>query len=243
MITHDYAAYDYEEMMIEKKQKISPMFFRGSESRNEMTALNLFRYVIENYLGWTPEQARDWLTKDVVNVMKLNVPLQYITFPDELNPDLDLFYVVWKIYPSTIHLRSSDMVLMCFKRALDGDSERLPKSFFDGAEGETRAIICLKYILQHNFHFGKVRDLYERFSRGDMNTVLNNFRLGGTNVLYREPVQYLHDTLASDGEEDELWYQYYMLFNPRNMKHIKRDATIQKRCQSREEQILKEEKI
>lgn len=203
--------YEYEQTLISQSSQMPEYLFDYQPIFVEKIALTVFKYVIEEYLHWTPEEAAVYLTYDVVKKMKLEQLLNKIRFPCEYNPTEDLVYVVGRIYPDKIKIRNRERVLSVYKKVLSGKLIRLPKAFASCAEGESNACICLMYILEQNFAFKNIEEMYAYFITTDCKKKLREYRLLNVQKeLFPTPLDYLHTALPFS-QKSELFYHKYNL--------------------------------
>ena len=153
------AIYEYDELMIGNRRSISPDFFSFGDSANETMALGIMKYAFETYLRWDPIDLRDRIDTELLKSLRLLPLLRYIRFSEELDPNTDLFYIVWKIYPWTVNYSYEERVFRVYRNVLKGKICRFPKEFFSGTEGETRAKLCFRYMLEHIMPFPSVNEI------------------------------------------------------------------------------------
>ena len=78
---------EYDELLLGNRTTLPQSFFSTNGSAaNEQNALDLMRYAFETYLKWTPFELCDWLTWDILILLKLKYVMKYIRFPPELDP-------------------------------------------------------------------------------------------------------------------------------------------------------------
>lgn len=200
---------EYEDALIGKRKSVSAYYFSYGQTGNMKLALQVMKYAFETYLHWPPAVLRDYITHEILDRLKLKFLMRYIVFPPELDPQTDLFFLVWKIYPQTIHYSDKDLALRVYRNLLDGKIQKYPKEFFTGNDGVRRAQICLRYMIEQHLQFNSVKELYEFFSSTDCERVLRkNKLLVVSRDLYDSPLEYLHCSLPAEQQED-FWYRYY----------------------------------
>lgn len=187
------------------------IFGSYADAIKEQRALKIFQYVIETYMKWSPEDAAVYLDYNFIQKMRLTPILSKIRFPEELDPQTDLVYVVSLIYPDRIIVDSHDKILNVYKKVLSGESVRLPKSFIAEPSGVFNACTCLQYVLQQNYIFNSVEEMYELFITPEANRILKKYRLNNVQKeLFVSPLEYLHESL-SESQKDEIYYHKYGL--------------------------------
>ena len=112
--------HEYNEVLIGRKALVPAFFFGQSDREAETTALIIFKYAFDTYLGWTPEQLRENLTYEIIEKLKLKQALKYIQYPPEFDKKKDMFYVVWRLYPHTANITLNEQVLKVYRMVLDG---------------------------------------------------------------------------------------------------------------------------
>lgn len=200
---------EYEQTLIGHRYSVFPTYFCYSDNSNEAMALSVMKYAFETYLRWSPEDIRDYLTMNILKLLKLDGLLKYIHFPIELNPDKDLYYLAWAIYPELNDYSCKDLTLNVYKNLMNKKIEKYPKEFFTGMDGMARACICLKYMIEQNLQFESVEDMYAFFATKEASVMLRKNKLESISKdLYETNVDYIHDALASS-QKIEILYHFY----------------------------------
>lgn len=213
--------YEYEQILLGKRRNYASEIFAGkSEAGKEAIALQFFKCVMEKYLNWTPEQAYHMLNKQVIEIMKLKPLIRYIKFPAELNSSSDFFYIVTLIYPDKFKTNERDYCKLVYKRVKDGELPRYPKKFFEGRDGQYRALFCLKYAINEYATFRTPEDLYKFFCVKGEEFLKSHKLMDAFNLNYDGyPVDYLHDIFnKSDKDAYEFIYRKYRFFSEYNDK-------------------------
>jgi hypothetical protein len=171
--------------------------------------LEIFRYAVEVYLRWTPEQVRDHLSWDTIYRMKLEPFMKYIRFPAETDETKDLFVIAHKLYPNRIRLDAREMTLIVYKRILSGELYKFPKGFFNGNKGLNRALICFQYMLIDYSGFQSIEDMYSYFACSKGTKLLKDYKLNAISTsMFRYNIDYLHEALPSS-MKNEYFYKFY----------------------------------
>lgn len=202
--------YEYEMILLNKKTTFSSFFFSENAERNEKKALYVFRFAIENYLRWTPEQTKSCINYAIIDELKLNSLLKYIRFPPELDERDNMFVLVGKIYPNVVQLNPKEITLKVYKRVLEKDLYKFPKEYLSGDQkGRNRAIVCFQYMLSQFTNFKNTKEMYCYFSTANGPKLLKKYRLNVACVsLFVYPIDFLHSALPKN-QKDEFWYRYY----------------------------------
>lgn len=224
---NDVLIAEYEQMLLNDSKSFPSEFFKYTPEVNMSQALTVIRYVLEKYLRWDPIKIRDLLSYPILEKLKLMPFMQYIIFPVELDPHTDLFYIAWLLYPATVHISQKDLILNVYKKLLDGSLAKYPKEFYTGTIGELRAILCLRYVLEHEYEFESIEDMYSYFASNKINNALKKYKLEIIcRDLFGTPVEFLHEAL-SDNQKDEFLFQY------NRFKYIRRKMKLQNRVSKR----------
>lgn len=199
------------EKLLKKEQgvNISASYFCYTKDNNHKLALNLFRYVIEDILKWTPCDVDKKLDIKIIKDLHLLLPYKYLIFPEELNKRKDCNYVAHLLYPEVVPYNIRTVVLNSYKKILDEENGKLSKNFFLGTEGELRACICLQFILQEYLLFSSIEEIYYFFSTPNAMRSLRQYRLSGIcNDLFESPLEFVHCALPA-AQKNELYYHFY----------------------------------
>lgn len=142
--------YYYDDLLTGGTDRIGPQLFFSSVKRteNEKTALELIRYGVKYYLGWSPEEAVRLFSDDTLERLRITEEVKdRIAYPPETekDPAAKRRYLLSLLYPEAASYDPKDATEACYENALS--EGRLPEGFFDGAEGRRRAEICLLYAL------------------------------------------------------------------------------------------------
>lgn len=191
--------YEYEQALLGKKKNIDGDVFRYSSYGNELLALDVFKYAIENIMHWTPDEAYNGLNGKVIDLLRLRHLVKFVSFPPEFDPDKDFYYIVSKIYPDKIKINIKKRTLIMYQQILSGKIKKFPKRFVEGRDGEMRAIFCLKYAIRNYGTFESTEDLYRAFSDSAGIEFLKKVKLYlPCTTLFDYPIDFLHATFSKD---------------------------------------------
>lgn len=198
---------EYEDILLKKRKDFSSTYIGQNAAQKDIK--ELFRYVFENLLNWTPEMARDYLTMDIIKKLHLMRPLKKLECPPEINIEQDLFCVAWMVYPDKIHISRHALVINVYQKVLQDKMLKYPKKFFLESDGEVNACICLLYAINQQLPYKNVRELYSFFgNRKKALRFLRSVRLYvPCNSIYEYPIDFLHAALPDD-QKEELIYRY-----------------------------------
>lgn len=205
--------FEYIKVLEGQASTFSNVYFIKGSEKNHESALQIFRFAIEYFLHWKPEDAEKQLNQDIISKMRLEKVYKYINFPPELDPEKDYWYVAHLLYPSKIRYDMEQLALDIYKKVLLGKDNKglykFPKHFFDGADGRLKATVCLHYLIDKYEVFGSVKEMYAYFAsdKGRKDLDDHALRLVWRNV-FTSPVIYLHETLPAE-QRNEFWFHYY----------------------------------
>ena len=202
------AIAEYEECLIGNRRTISNYYFSYNQYGNMKLALQVIKHGLEKYLRWNPEQLRDCLTPEIMEQLRLQQMVRHIIFPPELDASRDLFFIIWQLYPHTIHFSDKDLILRVYKGILDRTILKYPKEFFTGHDGRIRSQVCLRYMIEQFLPINSLEELYEYFASSNCQNVLKqNKLLVICNDLYETPLEYLHKSLPK-GQQNEFLFRF-----------------------------------
>lgn len=202
--------HEYEQVLCGAKPSISPYYFNEQPAVNERKALELVKYVLEEYLHWTPEYAYSHLTMELVNNLKLASVIKLINLPAACAPDTDVYTVVAKIYPNRIKIDFRKLTLLVYQRILHREAKKFPKMFFSGSDGIARMTLCLRYSMAQSKIFESTRDIYKFFASQEGRKWLRDKRLAPHIPLLfpaNSNLAFVHHALHD--ASSEFWYHYY----------------------------------
>lgn len=206
-MTVEEFCYEYEQVIAGKRMTYSPEIFNDKgKKEQEKTALSFIKVILEKYLHWTPDESYHYLSEKVIEEMKIKPLLRYIHFPFEFNIQTDCWMIVAKIYPEKYPIDIVELTKEIYQKVLDGELCRYPKCFFEGRDGQMRALFCLKYALNTYKTFSGPEELYKFFSE-EGKEFLKEYKLWDAFLMnYDTEIEYLHDIFDEDRKEK---YQKY----------------------------------
>lgn len=141
----------YEKILIGEKRSFTPYFFEIQNKKD--TIIILIKYLVEEKLKTTPDEALKIMTNDLLAEYKLSMLLKYAE--KEILPEFKgeeakfLIYYAYQGDPRyKIYLPSQEeLTIDLYKKILDGKLKNFPKNYFlDGLKGEKKVKICLEYL-------------------------------------------------------------------------------------------------
>lgn len=225
-ISHDLIVA-YDEMYVGITDRLPIIYFSDSSpSNSHHRAIQLFKYAIETRLRWSPTEARDFLTIDIINDLKLYPVFHYINFPNGLNPETSLFYIAWEMYPKTKNKEVSDVEIDTYHQFLDGIIKKLPKFFFAGEDGLRRAYNCLidRINYYHPFPSDDPFIVYEYFCTQACIQFLGKSKLIKVCVLLNiSPLEYFFCAQRSS-QRNFLMFSYFSFLKQYNALRVSKSV-------------------
>lgn len=204
---------EYKQMLLGTRKRFSKEFFaKASDSAAEEHLFAIIKYLIENILIWTPEEAYQYLTVGILNKFKINnILISKAVFPKTLHGSKTQF-LIEKLYGYSELVKGKqhykDTFLECLKLKRD-----LPKNFFSGIDGRDRAIACLKIMINREFVVTNISELYYFFSTKKINVLLRTYNLQKCcESHFENPLQFLHFSL-SEKQRSSFLYNAHRFLN------------------------------
>ena len=145
--------------------------FKGTTRRIEHSFAVIWRYAIEDIMGYRPEEAKDALNQAIVKVLYLDRTLQYVDIPYSNTGYFDFTRALSIVYPNIYHYDMREEVEEEYKKILGVGQWKhntkqyiALKGFFVGGEGLERAKILLNLAIERFKGTATVSELYEFFS-------------------------------------------------------------------------------
>lgn len=169
-----YAIKTYEKVLNGEQKAFSPYFFHPQHRKERVT--DLIKYLIEQKLDLTPENALTKLTLTDLEKYKLKCLLRYIDKPVEFSKN-NVKHLVYCAYPHLERPGVEELAIMVYQDVLTGKRRTFPKNYFlNGQIGEQRAIICFKYLCEEILRFSK-EEILEQFSGTKGSKILAEHKL------------------------------------------------------------------
>lgn len=179
IIDKNFIFGEYERAYISGRKSLPPFYFRGlSKHEKQERALSIIRFAIKNYLKWTPYDVKNYLTKEVLEKLKLtNLVKEYIEFPPEYKNSEDLTYLAYLLYPDKFQLSTTEQCMNMFKRIYRGEIKKYPSKWMNSNDGVTRLGILIRYVITQLPRFKNPEEMYEYFSSPNGIKVLKEYKL------------------------------------------------------------------
>ena len=186
--------YEYEQILLGKCHSFTNSFTEDKE-RNQKIVIFLWKYVIENLLCWTPQQAADYLTPDTVKQLHLkNTISDKINFPYGLSDKIKPLYVLSLCYPHQIKNFYRTQAIDEYERVLASTKGKFSKNYFDDGLALKKAKYCLNYAITRFLPDYNIHQLYALFADTSAGTKwLSEHRLlEAQEALFPTPLDFFH---------------------------------------------------
>lgn len=204
----NFAAIDTYEQFLMGKRKLS---LSGTDQEKEKQACAILRFAVEKLLGWTPKDAMECLTPEVLMCLRLNSVLKYIKTPRDVFPELDIGWYLAKAFPIEIKYDVSKSAIILYRQIMAGQRTRFPKCFFAGPRGQKKAEAILWHVIKDRLAITEdSTPLYELFAdNAKIKVYLKKWKLASVCKSYFEsPVEYLHGALPNSMKDTFLLNAY-----------------------------------
>lgn len=199
---------DYENYILGNSAPYKLVKSDMNKGELEDRTLSLFRYVFEDLLQWTPYMIRDYISWDLIRWLKLDIAVNKIEFPVELDKNKDLFYIAHLLYPNLISYRRREYTLSLYNKVMNKEKRKFPKDFFSAKNGQENLKICFLYCVEQNLFDLSLKEQYMFFADLPKATVF--LKKTGLRVpyyrFYRTVLDLFHDSLEQ--RANEFYYQY-----------------------------------
>ena len=200
------SATDYTDKEAELKKK------KISDDEKERDALSLTRYIVEDVLGWTPEEAMAHITTDIGRRLGMDSLLKYVDSPMEVKLSEDYRWLIHQAYPSQTRYDTQEPLFNLYHKIMAGEIKRFPRNFFMGKDGRKKASALFRDYISRNIPAGSISELYRIFSNSaDGWNILRNAHLyHETAPYYSSPLEFLHDALGQEADRFLFSYHQYL---------------------------------
>lgn len=201
----------YEDFLMHHNQRF---YLSGTDAEKRHGALSVFRYIIKDLLGWTPQDAIVGLNQHVAKQMHIDLLMTYIDLPKDVLPDVDYDYLVHVAFPKEIPYKPEEKIIRNYKLVLQKVKPRFPKNYFNRIMGGyMRARCVLAYAIDQNIPINErsEHDLYQLFAEpARIMPLLKSWKLNNVckSLYENNPLRYLHDTLE-ESETGEFLYNFH----------------------------------
>ncbi len=216
MVQERLIIYEYERILLGKEKNYSLTFHSDEDDAAKLKEIGcIWRYAISRILGWTPQEAKKYLTADIVDMLMLPGADTELIPRERWDTNRDWTALLQYAFPETFHYDQREYAINEWEHAThtgrwqsDGGDYEWPKSFFVGEDGITRASALLVHV--RNLYLGdlSLEDIYHFFAKEkEAKRWLEKRALTSPlKVMYRTPIEYLHYSLPYREQDEFLYY-------------------------------------
>lgn len=209
--------FEYYKIMMHQQKNYS--YIMGGSKQEQKEALgHVWRYVIEEVLHWTPEQAFVYLDSELVKELKLKGTLSILK--DEMHESNDYSYALRCAFPDKFTDGFEKQTIDTYNSFASGkDDKKKVKGFFVGALGIERAGVILRYLRNTVLSDMSTEELYDFFHSKKIRLWLKKKRIdvAVSSIYENHPLEFLHENL--NAEKDDYYY-YSRLIDMEWQKHL-----------------------
>lgn len=161
--------YEYEEILLGTKPAFT-MSFRGTARRQREVFTILWRYAIEDIMGYKPEEAGGVLNHSIIKSLLLDRTFKYVDIIYNGSGYFNWNRPLSIVYPNIYHYSVYEEVESEYQKLLRigpykhaAEPYALPKGFFSGGEGFVRAKIIVQLAIRYFKNDCDPEQLYEFF--------------------------------------------------------------------------------
>lgn len=215
-VTPEYYLKEYDDILMGKRRTYSSALM--SKEQGPKMCAELLRNIFDKYLHWTPEEVRDCLNHETVQLMKLSPLIKRIPCPPEIDSSKELYYVAWYLYPQTRTVKEPELIIKLYADILSGKVKKFPSNYFDGNDGYLRArVLFLTMVREYLPPFENLDAMYSYFASSEGKACLAKYKLNvPLRELYGSALAYLHDSLSVYQRSEELYEKYNTITNRSN---------------------------
>lgn len=186
--------YEYEQILLGKNKAFVNSF--DNDLPNEKVIAYLWRYVIEELLHWTPQQAVSYMTMETVHQLHLQNTIKKISTPPGISNEKIPLYVLSLCYPKEVKYSIQKQVIDEYERVLASPTAKFAKNYFDDAQALQKAVYCMNYAITASLSDMTVNDLYIFFADEEKaREWLATFKLADLQLaLFDSPLDLFHYT-------------------------------------------------
>lgn len=198
MMRYDFITDTYEKILSGDIKTFSPYFFEQRYRKKRV--VQLIKYLIEEKLKITPEEAVKKLDYKMLKKYKLDGLLKYVEKPVELEKN-DVSHLIYYAYKGSIEYPTQrDLTVRMYKNVLNGKLKTFPKNYFvEGKLGEDRVRYCIEFLCFEILKF-EAREVPEKLTVD----ILKEYKLKIVlNVLYLSMFDMITSVFPSDYSSDD----------------------------------------
>lgn len=142
---YNFAIETYKKILNGDIKTFSPYFFEIRYRKHRIC--QLVRYLVEEILKITPEEALTKVDLEILKKYKLDCLLKYIEKPVELEKTDCSHLIIYAYKGKVREPGAEELTIRMYKKVLAGKVKNFPKNYFlNGIRGEERVKYCVSYL-------------------------------------------------------------------------------------------------
>lgn len=110
--------------------------------------MEIVRYAITKILCWTPQEAMESMTPEIMSQLHLDRIATYIQFPKDLSRTKDYVWMIHKAFPKETSYDITKQIFQLYQKVKRGEFRRFPEEFLKEKTEVKNSQFCLKIIFQ-----------------------------------------------------------------------------------------------
>lgn len=194
----------------------------------EKDALAVVRYAVQCLLRWSPQDAAEHLTPEIIQMLRFDEVAKYVIYPPDLSKSDDRAsgyrWLLHRAFPSEVGYDIKFHALSIYDQVRTGKLNQFPRYLFRGPDSKKKLAIMLCDYISRNIPAYDMEDLYRRFSNPiEGARILKKASLYyAYKEMFESPILYLHFSLGDDG--DPFLFNYYQFADVERAMEAERKA-------------------
>ena len=209
----DTLLLSYQNYLLGETERFRFVPVKMTKEQTSEKALRIVKWVIEELLEWTPQQAMDHFGDKEVNAYKLKGIIKKIIIPEEMGHS-NYQYILSLIFPDKIKYNPSEGIIKMWDEILSGERKRFQYNIFNDEEGKKRACILLNEFNNRYLPVSGIEELYREYSNSaKINKLFGDAKIYNVlSNLHTYPIGLLHEMIKYlyPGQEDDYLYAIYL---------------------------------
>ena len=211
----------------------------------EKDALAVVRYAVQSLLRWTPRDAAEHLTPEIVQKLKLDEVIKYVIYPPDLSRADDRLsgyrWLLHKAFPAEVGYDIKYQALGIYEQVRTGKLKQFPRYLFRGPDSRRKLAIMLLDYISRCIPASDVEDLYIKFSNplAGIRILKKASLYYAYKEMFESPILFLHYALGDSG--DPFLFNYYLFADVERAMKAEKEAEEKAEKKKAAEAIKSEE--
>ena len=210
----------------------------------EKDALAVVRYAVQSLLRWTPRDAAEHLTPEIVQKLKLDEVIKYVIYPPDLSRADDRLsgyrWLLHKAFPAEVGYDIKYQALGIYEQVRTGKLKQFPRYLFRGPDSRRKLAIMLLDYISRCIPASDVEDLYIKFSNplAGVRILKKASLYYAYKEMFESPILFLHYALGDSG--DPFLFNYYLFADVERAMKAEKEAEEKEKKKKAAEAIKSE---